>query len=466
MSEIKEALEEKFDYVVLGTGLTECVVSGLLSVNGKKVLHLDRNDYYGGESASLNLEQVYKHFEGKDATPPKEMGKSRDWNVDLIPKLIMANGKLIQILRSCGINRLEFMLVEGSYTFQKGKIFKIPANLTEVASSPLMGFFEKNRCRQLLQYVMAFDEKNTSTWQGYDVRKLKMKEFYDKYGVQEETIEFLGHAVACYFDDDYLQQPALPAILRMKLYYESLATYGKSPYIYPLYGLGELPQVFARLCSVYGGTYILETGVEKTFYDEKGHVTGIEVKGRINGLVKCDTIVGDPSYFKQSETEKVVKTGKIIRCTCVMDHPIPDTNNAKACQIIIPQKQISKTRKNDIYIVQISDAHYVCPKGKYIAIIATTVETDKPQDEIKIALGLLGKVEKTFISIVDTYGPKEDGKKDGVFISSSVDSSTHFETTAQDALNLYERITGKKFDVTKSKEDRDKELGIKSEGGL
>ena len=44
--------------VVLGTGLTECILSGLLSVEGKKVLHMDRNDYYGGESASLNLTQV------------------------------------------------------------------------------------------------------------------------------------------------------------------------------------------------------------------------------------------------------------------------------------------------------------------------------------------------------------------------------------------------------------------------
>jgi Rab GDP dissociation inhibitor len=42
----------------LGTGLTECILSGLLSVEGKKVLHMDRNDYYGGDGASLNLTQV------------------------------------------------------------------------------------------------------------------------------------------------------------------------------------------------------------------------------------------------------------------------------------------------------------------------------------------------------------------------------------------------------------------------
>jgi len=77
-----------------------------------------------------------------------------------------------------------------------------------------------------------------------------------------------------------------------------------------------------------------------------------------------------------------------------MDHPIADTNNSKSCQIIIPQKQVG--RKHDIYVCCISDTHYVCTKGKYIAIIATTVETSKPMDELKIALHLLGKIEKNF----------------------------------------------------------------------
>lgn len=51
-------MDETYDAIVLGTGLKECIISGLLSVKGLKVLHMDRNDYYGGESASLNLKQV------------------------------------------------------------------------------------------------------------------------------------------------------------------------------------------------------------------------------------------------------------------------------------------------------------------------------------------------------------------------------------------------------------------------
>jgi hypothetical protein len=51
-------MDEEYDCIILGTGLKECILSGVLSVEGKKVLHMDRNSYYGGESASLNLTQV------------------------------------------------------------------------------------------------------------------------------------------------------------------------------------------------------------------------------------------------------------------------------------------------------------------------------------------------------------------------------------------------------------------------
>jgi GDP dissociation inhibitor len=33
----RSAMDEKYDAIVLGTGLTECIISGLLSVSGMKV---------------------------------------------------------------------------------------------------------------------------------------------------------------------------------------------------------------------------------------------------------------------------------------------------------------------------------------------------------------------------------------------------------------------------------------------
>merc|ERR1712159_608262 len=110
------SMDEEYDVIVLGTGLKECILSGLLSVSGKKVLHMDKNDYYGGESASLNLKQLY---ENKKAGEPKAaLGNSRDYNVDLIPKFIMANGILTKLLVHTKVTRyMEFKVIDGSFVY-------------------------------------------------------------------------------------------------------------------------------------------------------------------------------------------------------------------------------------------------------------------------------------------------------------------------------------------------------------
>ncbi|KAF4445588.1 RAB GDP-dissociation inhibitor, partial [Fusarium albosuccineum] len=43
-----DEIAKEYDVIVLGTGLTECILSGVFSVKGKKVLHIDRTDHYGG----------------------------------------------------------------------------------------------------------------------------------------------------------------------------------------------------------------------------------------------------------------------------------------------------------------------------------------------------------------------------------------------------------------------------------
>jgi Rab GDP dissociation inhibitor len=40
--------------------------------------------------------------------------------------------------------------------------------------------------------------------------------------------------------------------------------------------------------------------------------------------------------------EKTKVIGKVIRAICIMDHPIPNTNEASSIQIILPQKQLGR----------------------------------------------------------------------------------------------------------------------------
>lgn len=179
-----------------------------------------------------------------------------------------------------------------------------------------------------------YNEKDQKTWQGLgDLRSVPMKAVYDKFGLDEGTTDFIGHSLALNRDDGYMQRPAYDTVMAIKLYAESLARFGgNSPYIYPLYGLGELPQAFARLSAVYGGTYMLSKADATVVYDEAGVAVGVSSEG---ATARAKMIVGDPSYFPG----KTRKTKEVVRAMCIMSHPIPSTDDAHSAQIIIPYKQ-------------------------------------------------------------------------------------------------------------------------------
>jgi len=419
-----------------------------LSISGKKVLHIDRNDYYGGASASLTpLAKVYEHFKRQDK-PPESLGRGRDWNVDLIPKFIMARGLLVKMLVHTDVTRyLEFKSVSGSYVWKKGgKVYKVPATMAEAIATSLMGFFEKRRFKDFLAWLDAFDVADQATWKGTDPHTMTMAQVFEKFNLDNNTADFIGHALALYRDDEYLKQPFLETAKRIKLYNESLFHYGKSPYLYPLYGLGELPQGFARLSAIYGGTYMLNRGVQEFVFDETGRVSGVKSDGEV---AKTRIVIGDPSYFP----DRVKKVGQVVRAICILNHPIPNTSDSDSCQIIIPGNQCG--RCNDVYIATVSSAHNVAAEGKFIAICSTTVETGNPPSELQVAFDTIGPFLERFISVDDLLEPVDDGRTSGLFITKSFDATSHFETECDDILNVYERVVGEPLDLSKLPNPKD-----------
>lgn len=64
----------------------------------------------------------------------------------------------------------------------------------------------------------------------------------------------------------------------------------------------------------------------------------VQVVGVRSGeeTAQCKQVFCDPTYVP----DRSKKVGQVIRCICLMDHPIPSTGDALSTQIIIPQKQV------------------------------------------------------------------------------------------------------------------------------
>ena len=126
---------------------------------------------------------------------------------------------------------------------------------------------------QFTLWVAKIKLGDRSTWTAGTLTKTALPldtmtgdKFFAYWKLDKATIEFLTHACCLYRDESYRNQPAINIIKKMQLYLDSKTRFGNapSPYVYPAYGLGELPQSFARLAAVHGGTYMLNRDLEGT----------------------------------------------------------------------------------------------------------------------------------------------------------------------------------------------------------
>ena len=122
--------------------------------------HLLTSKLYGGYALNpptpADSLQLFKKYGNNDGSEPwKKYGRPNDWNIDLVPKLLMSNGELTNILVSTDVTRyLEFKQIAGSYVQtgagNRANVAKVPSDASEALRSPLMGLFEKRRAKKFL----------------------------------------------------------------------------------------------------------------------------------------------------------------------------------------------------------------------------------------------------------------------------------------------------------------------------
>jgi hypothetical protein len=86
----------------------------------------------------------------------------------------------------------------------------------------------------------------------------------------------------------------------MARFLKSLGRYGNTPWIYPLYGTGEVVQAFARFAAVYGATYMLTTSAKSIVVDveTKKEFRGI-VSTASNQIISAKYLISNPDHVPE-----------------------------------------------------------------------------------------------------------------------------------------------------------------------
>ena len=97
----------------------------------------------------------------------------------------------------------------------------MPATTDEALKTPLLGMMQKLKYRSFLSNIATMDipgEDGVAEDAHVALDDITMRELYAQYGLDENSQDFTGHAMALKLNDDYLDEPATDTVKAIKLY--------------------------------------------------------------------------------------------------------------------------------------------------------------------------------------------------------------------------------------------------------
>merc|ERR1719348_832351 len=231
--------------------------------------------------------------------------QSRKFNLDLTPRLLFARGPMVELLISSNISRYtEFKSVTRVLTLLEGKLEQVPSSRSDVFNTKHISVVEKRVLMKFLTQCLQEEE-------GEQECDRTFGEFLKAHKLTPNLTHFVVHSIAMTPPD----APQITGLKATRKFLSSLGRFGPTPFLWSMYGTGELPQAFCRLCAVFGGIYYLGRSLEGVVVRE-GKASAVVTEGR---RIQCDQVVLPshqlPSSLAKSESEKTMTTSRSVFVT-------------------------------------------------------------------------------------------------------------------------------------------------------
>ncbi|KAF7191428.1 Rab proteins geranylgeranyltransferase component A [Pseudocercospora fuligena] len=290
-----ETLEKSsWDVVISGTGLPQSLLALALSRSGKKILHIDRNEYYGGDEAALSLQEaeewcakhkpspadtstVFGNAVTRKLLAKDKLKASRAYSLALAPQLLYCRSELLSaVVASQTHTQLDFQAVASWFivnappdgSASQARLTRVPGGREDIFQDASLDLKAKRALMKFLRFVADY-EQQLEIWD--TVRSLPFTSFLEqKFGLPSAYHPpILALALSAQSSDSTTVEFALPRISR---HLRSIGVFGPGfPAVLPKWGgLAEVGQVACRAGAVGGGVYVLGKGLKEVQSTDSG----------------------------------------------------------------------------------------------------------------------------------------------------------------------------------------------------
>ncbi|KAH8106336.1 FAD/NAD(P)-binding domain-containing protein [Cristinia sonorae] len=406
------------DVIILGTDLRNSILAAALSKAGFTVAHIDNNAYYGGDDASLSIDELRQWTSERRQTAHistyllaqharftsisssiSSQSQSRQFSISLSPTIIPSAGPLVDSLIASGASRYGgFKLLERVALYSKpGFVKTVPGAKEDVFKSTELSLLDKRRLMRFLMFsISEFEGKGEVAGK----EEMPFLTFLrDTFSLNQALANAVAYALAfCSTGSD----PTLPALQRIRRYLRSAGRYGASPFFVGHYGgAGEIAQGFCRISAVHGGIYILAKAIASiavspppshsqpsavhpppSTSDQKVAATASTSSRRpitvaLQGFpeeLTCDVLISTNDYLDAnlgSQNTRIANdtanaSRSLARCIAVIDRPVVFRNDNSAAPAAPSANSgeglVEEPQGDDVYS-QVDTALLIFPPG-------------------------------------------------------------------------------------------------------
>ncbi|CAG8017163.1 unnamed protein product [Penicillium salamii] len=418
-----------WDVIIQGTGFCQSLLALALSRSGKKVLHMDSNQYYGGPDAAFSFDEAQewvtevtqdRHPLFRDASvltpqeildlfPPTEssetpkLASSRAYTLSLSPCFLHARSELMSALVSSKVFRqLEFMAVgswwiytpekSGSGSGEPGaeKTFhRVPGNREDVFAASHISMKSKRTLMRLLRHITKSSEDEGPS-EDEDL-SMPFKDYLtSKFSVPPELHDpLLSLSLSQQTQQDTPASYAIPKIQR------HLASIG---YLGPGFGAviakyGGAPEILQAACrasAVGGSIYALGTKV----VDCKWRETPEHSENPFLVTLKNEGDVQSKLFFSASQSGDSESLIEVARSVSVLSGtfsslfpiavegaPLPAT-----AVLMFPGNTLGMPESPSVYLQVHSSDTGECPHQQSVVYCSVALPGTEGQSLLQIAL--------------------------------------------------------------------------------